>query len=242
MAPPTLALARVAARLRESGGPPEPPATSDPFELVLLENVAYLADPEARREAFDALRRSVGTRPAEILGARRSALEKVTERGILGARFASRLQECARIAMERFGGDLDAALRGPVDQAKRVLRAFPGIGEPGAEKVLLFSGRALFLAPDSNALRVLARLGLAEEGRSYAKTYASSRAAAESLPATASAYREAHLLLQRHGRLVCRRSAPRCDACPLVRDCAYARGVAAGSAARIRSRRSKGSS
>jgi endonuclease III len=240
MAPQSLA--GVVRRLRESGGAPETFPTSDPFELVLLENVAYLADPSTRREAFDELRRSVGTRPAEILDASRSSLEKATRRGIFGARFASRLQDCARIAIEKFGGDLDAAISGPVDRAKKALRAFPGIGEPGAEKVLLFCGRALFLAPDSNALRVLARLGFAEEQSSYAKTYASSRAAAASLPAKAEAYQEAHLLLQRHGRTLCRRSVPHCDQCPLVRDCDYARGVAGAAAPRIGSGRSRGSS
>ena len=235
MAPKSLA--RVVTRLRESGGPPETLPTSDPFELVLLENVAYLTDPRSRREAFDELRRSVGTRPAEILGASLPSLEKATARGIFGARFASRLQDCARIVVEEFGGDLGAAIRGPVDRAKRALRKFPGIGEPGSEKVLLFSGRALFLAPDSNALRVLVRLGFAEEHRSYAKTYASSREAAASLPAKVKAYQEAHLLLQRHGRTLCRRNAPHCDRCPLVRDCDHALGVAGCAAPRVGSRR-----
>jgi endonuclease III len=236
------ALSRIVARLRESGGPPERLSTSDPFELVLLENVAYLADPRRRREAFEDLRRTVGTRPAEILGASRPALEGVTARGILGARFASRLRDCARIAVERFGGDLDAAISGPVEGAKKALRAFPGIGEPGAEKILLFSGKALFLAPDSNALRVLARLRFVAEQGSYAKTYAASRAAAASLPDRATAYQEAHLLLQRHGRTVCRRGAPLCDRCPVAGDCDYARGVAGAAAPRIGSRRLRGPS
>src|SRR5262249_18687028 len=208
-------------------------------ELVLLENVAYLADPRRRREAFEELRRTVGTSPAAILGASPSALEKVTARGILGARFATRLRDCARIAVEEVGGDLGAAIRGPVDRAKKALRAFPGIGEPGAEKILLFSGRARFLAPDSNALRVLVRLGFVREQGSYAKTYAASLGAAAGLPETTAAYREAHLLLQRHGRVLCRRTAPLCDQCPLVRDCDHARGVAGGAAPRIGSRRSR---
>jgi endonuclease III len=31
--------------------------------------------------------------------------------------------------------------------------------------------------------------------------------------------RRAHLLLRRHGQLLCRRSAPECGACPLARGC-----------------------
>ena len=217
-------LAEAVRRLRGRYGKPEPPPTSDPFELVLYENVAYLAPPARRREAFEELRRRIGTSPAEILRARPEALRSVTACGILKAAFAEKLQECARIAVEDFGGDLSAALKGPLSAAIRSLRRFPGIGEPGAEKVLLFSGRAAPLAPDSNALRVLVRLGLVREEKSYAKTYAGSRAAAETLPGSVRARREAHLLLQEHGRTLCRRTAPLCEECPLSGGCAYALG------------------
>ena len=48
---------------------------------------------------------------------------------------------------------------------------FPMIGEPGAEKILLFSGVLAVLALDSNGVRVLVRLGVGEERKSYAATY-----------------------------------------------------------------------
>ncbi|HZN56771.1 MAG TPA: hypothetical protein VFD71_01760 [Planctomycetota bacterium] len=207
--------------LKSHYGRPEPPPTSDPFELILLENVAYLASPEERREAFSLLKKSIGTDPAKLLAAKPAALESVTARGILKAVFADKLRECARIVVQRFDGDLDAALDGSVGAAKKALRAFPGIGEPGAEKILTFSGRHAFLAPESNGLRVLVRLGLIAEDDSYAKTYAASRQAAASLPSKPGVMREAHLLLHEHGRTLCRRSAPKCEDCPLARSCAY---------------------
>ena len=151
---------------------------------MLLENVAYLATPERRRIAFEELRRTVGTRPAKILAASKKALEAVTAGGILKSTFAEKLRECARIVTERFGGDLGAAVDAPLPQAKKALRAFPGIGEPGAEKILLFSGRQALLAPESNGLRVMARLGVIREDKSYARTYAAARLAAEELPRT----------------------------------------------------------
>ncbi|HTO76957.1 MAG TPA: DUF1801 domain-containing protein [Thermoanaerobaculia bacterium] len=201
------------------------PPTSDPFELVLWENVAYLASPGKRREAFEQLRKTVGTTPAAIAGAPDGLLEKVTARGILWKAFAEKLRACARIALEEHGGDLAAVVRGPLPAAKRALRAYPGIGEPGAEKILLFAGRDALLAPDSNGLRVLARLGFAREEKSYAKTYAAARDAAKALPPAVRAMQKAHLLLQEHGRALCKRTAPRCEACPLTRKCAYALGA-----------------
>jgi endonuclease-3 len=218
----SLALRDALAVLKRHYGPPPPPPTSDPFELVLWENVAYLASPAKRREAFDLLKQTVGTKPATILKARPEALERVTSRGILKSTFAEKLHECARIAIDEFGGDLGTALKAPVAAAKRALRYFPDIGEPGAEKILLFSGREPLLAPESNGLRVLVRLGLVAEHGSYAKTYGASRDAAKSLAADIRAVQEAHLLLQQHGQTLFKRTLPHCRRCPLARACTYA--------------------
>jgi endonuclease III len=224
----SLTFAEVARTLRDHHGPPALVPTTDPFELVLLENVAYLASPAMRREAFEVLRRTVGTEPRRILKAGKAALERVTARGILKGRFAEKLLACARIALDHFDGDLAAATRRPIDEAIRALRQFPGIGEPGAEKILLFSGLLPFLAPDSNGLRVLARLGLVREETSYARTYAASRSVAEGWTAGIEALQEAHLLLKEHGQTLCRRTAPRCEACPLETVCAHARAAGPG--------------
>jgi endonuclease III len=209
-------------------GSPKAPPTADPFELILWENVAYLAPPARRLEAFEQLKRTIGTAPAALLEAPRSRLEAVTSHGILKGTSAAKLRECARIALEECGGDVGAALRGAPSRAKRVLRSFPGIGEPGAEKVLLFTGLGADLAPDSNGLRVLVRLGLVGEQGSYSRTYAASRQAAKGLPADPGFVREAHLLLREHGRTLCRRRLPRCSACPLEARCAFARGPSRG--------------
>src|SRR6188474_3641972 len=97
--------AAVAALGRLHGAPADPP-TGDPLELVLFENVAYLAPPERRREAFEELRRDVGTTPGALLAARPGELERVAARGILKGTSAEKLRECARIAVEAFGGDV----------------------------------------------------------------------------------------------------------------------------------------
>ena len=220
-----MTLREVVGALRKHYGSPVPPPTNDPFELILWETVVYLAPVARRREAFDDLRRTISTNPHAILAARRKVLEQVTARGILKRTSADKMQEAARIALERFDGNLSSVIDGPVAEATRALRLFPGIGEPGAEKILLFSGRAPLLAPDSNGLRVLVRLGLLREESSYAKTYAASRDLASDLPGDIAAVKAAHLLLQLHGQTLCKRAAPRCVECPLAKDCAYARSA-----------------
>ena len=220
-----MTLREVVATLRKYYGSPAGPPTSDPFELILWESVVYLAPLERRREAFDELKRTIGTTPDAIVAASRRDLEQVTAHGVLKQHTADKLREAARIALERFGGDLASVVRGRLPDASRALRLFPGIGAPGAEKILLFSGRAPLLAPESNGLRVLARVGLVREDASYARTYAASRELASALSKDPAVVKEAHLLLQQHGQTLCTRTLPRCDECPLARGCAYARST-----------------
>lgn len=213
------------AALRQLHGRPQPLPTADPFELILLENVAYLASPVRRREAFDLLRHTIGTTPEAIIGAPRALLQRVAAHGILKERFADKLLRCAQLAMEVSGGDLDLALRGTIENARRVLRRFPGIGVPTADKILLFSGRLVCLAPESNGLRVLVRLGWVDESKSYAGMYRASEDVQRQLPEEIPALQEAHLLLQQHGQALCKRASPRCGECPLAGGCAHALGI-----------------
>jgi endonuclease III len=97
---------------------------------------------------------------------------------------------------------------------------FPMIGEPGAEKILLFCGALNVLALESNGLRVLTRLGCGEERKSYAATYKSVREVTlEELPSDGPLLTKAHLLLRRHGQEICLRTGPVCHACPVSLQC-----------------------
>jgi len=221
MPPPRPDISAIIKVLRSHYGALDSIPATDPFELVLWENVAYLAPPARRAAAFEMLKREVGTSPQAILDAPLSTLEQVTAHGILKKKFAAKLQTCAEIALDKFQGDLRAAIAGPPPKAKSALRQFPGIGEPGAEKILLYSGVQPFLAPESNALRVLTRLGFITEEPSYARTYAAARKIERQIGADFKRLRQAHELLQHHGQTLCKRSKPACDSCPLAACCAY---------------------
>src|SRR5438034_11585695 len=155
-------------------GKPESPITTDPFELILLENIAYLVSDERREEAFAMLRKHAGTKPHEILAASHDEILKATKLGGMHPeQRVSRLREIALIAMNEFEGDLKPALRLPLPKAKQTLRKFPSIGEPSAEKILLFTRSYPILGLDSNGLRVVVRLGFGEEKQTYSATYRS---------------------------------------------------------------------
>ena len=218
----------IVGKLQRYYGAPARPFPTDPFQQLLWENVAYLASDTTRRAAFLLLKRTVGLGPEEILSASKAELRAVTSHGILPDKFVEKLRTTARIALGEFDGNMKEVVRRPLPVAKRALRTFPGIGEPGAEKILLFSGQQALLAPDSNALRVMKRVGVAPDRKSYAASYAAARDVAEAqLGHDVKKLQAAHQLLRQHGQELCKASRPACERCPVAPQCAYARSARA---------------
>jgi len=204
-------------------GEPELLEPRDPFEAIVWENAAYLVDDAHRAAVFERLNAQIGVSPASLLRAGPGKIEAVIASGggMRPAGRAAKVVRCAEIAMALAGGDLPSALRkldGP--GARRLLRRFPGIGEPGADKILLLAGLSDEPAVDSNGLRVLTRLGAVEEADAYAATYRRAARFLAGVTAASGARRARYFgLLRTHGRTLCKRAAPRCQECPLEQLC-----------------------
>jgi endonuclease-3 len=200
-----------------------PPASA--FKLILQENIGYLIDDARRETLLREFARRVGLDAARIARAPDELLFEIAQQG--GMHPAARVERWRRIAdivLTECGGDLDAHLRTlPVARARKLLKQFPAIGDPGADKILLFCGLDLRPALDSNGLRVLARLGVIEATASYAASYKAAVARlADAFAGDRDQLVSAYMLLREHGRALCKRSAPLCPACPLDAACAHA--------------------
>ena len=217
-------LQSVIIRLERHYGKPSHPPSTDPFELILWEQVGYLVDDERRAEAFNLLRARVGLTPGDILAASEKTLLEITKVGgaIAAPARAKRLREASRLVLTEFNGDLRKVLQEPFTKARKALSRFPSIGEPGAEKILLFTHSHPVMALESNGLRALVRLGYAAEQRNYDATYRKVRDAIQKeLKQDYSWLIRAHQLLRRHGQNLCKRSRPLCRNCPLTDLCDY---------------------
>jgi len=202
------------------GRPPKPPVT-DPFEMIVWESCAYLVDDARRAQVFARIRDRIGLSPRAIAGVPDAVLVETLEgSGMKPPDRAAKLKRCAELAEEIGIARLRSLVKRDPPAARSLLKKFPGIADPGADKILLFNGTARTLAPDSNALRVLVRLGFAKMERDYGRVYRSAvEATAGELPSTFPRLIAARELLRRHGQELCKRTSPRCEQCPLSARC-----------------------
>lgn len=214
-------LARQLDRLEARHGRPPRPLPERALDWILWDNVAYLVPDERREKAYRALGDATGLRADGILAVPRERLLEIARLG--GMQPERRVEKLIAIAarvQDEHDGDLEAVLRLSVAKARRALKRFPGIGDPGADRIVLFTGTHPLPALESNGLRVLVRLGLVEEAKSYAATYRAATAALAPYADRGCAWlMRAHDLLRRHGKTVCKQNEPRCDECPLAEEC-----------------------
>jgi endonuclease III len=204
---------------RDAGEPAREPV--DPYAAVLHENAGYLVD-DARRDALYARIVALAPNPRALLAADREQLLAIARDG--GMRPEERVERWRAIAEITLGeadGDLLGALRAlPPARAKRLLRRYPAIGEPGAERILLFANVAPVASVESNGLRVLERYGVVVAGQPYARAYRDAcTVLRDAFGDDGDALRRAFLALRRHGKTLCRRTVPDCPRCPVRTAC-----------------------
>jgi endonuclease III len=215
-------------------GPQYAAGPTDPFEMIIYLNCGYPASDAACSKGFDALKQELGLSPKEILAAPKSKLVKLLRLGgIVPELRADRLKEIARKVKAEFDGNLKAVLKSgmplgkkqtdkDIRGAKKILQQFPVIGEPSAEKILLFSKLAPVAAVPSAFVEVPTRLWFGKAGKNYAADYRAAREILSSgLAQTLEARQRAYLLLKKHGQQTCKRSHPKCEICPLTGQCSY---------------------
>ena len=219
----SLTLADVHRALEKQHGGVGQKGAADPWELLLWENVADLVSDDRRAQAFRSLEREIGLAPEKILATDRTRLAGViADGGMLPDLRADKVLACARVVTKMGGVEALRALvtKGDVQAAYDALQVFPSIGGPGADRLLLLLHRKKKLAPESNALRVMSRLGWVEETASYSTTYRNANEALRpQLPDDWKTLVSMHQLLKVHGQEVCKPKKPRCASCPLAAGC-----------------------
>jgi len=215
-------------------GKQEPGWPVDPYEFLVWWHCGYPASDVACAKGWESLKKEVGVSIPEILAAPPAKLARALKPGGMVPEIrALRLKEIAARIKDELGGNLRAALVGPIAQVRKTLKKFPNIADPGADRILLFGEIAPVAAVPSNCPHVLVRILKGQERENYGVTYREAQAAIESeVPEKFEARMRAYLLLKRHGQELCKRSKPKCPECPVKASCAFFAGKFRGGAER----------
>jgi len=202
-------------------GPQEPCWPTDPYAFLIWLHCGYPASDSLCARGWESLNQSIGVQPEQLLAASIPQLTKAMKPGgMVPERRAMRLQEIATRVQNEFAGDLSGRLSGP--DARKLLKKFPNIADPGADRILLFAKIAPLAAVPSNCPQVLVRIQRGRERDNYVVTYKEAQAAIEKeVPQNFEARMRAYLLLKQHGQELCKRTKPKCDRCPVRAGCAF---------------------
>lgn len=210
-------------KLEEFHGQQVPSWPTDPYEFLVWWHCGYPASDAACAKGWKKLGSEIGIDPDKLLAATPRALAAALKPGgLIPELRALRLKEIAMRVRDQLGGDLRAALAGPTSHARKILKKFPGIADPGADRILLFAGITPVAAVPSNCTQVLVRVIHGRERGNYAIDYRESqRAIGGEVRETIDARTRAYLLLRNHGQEICKRTKPKCKECPINSSCAF---------------------
>lgn len=184
------------------------------FEVLVSTVLSQSTTVANERRGMDGLREAFGdVRPSVLARAPVRRIEAAIWHAGLARRKAARIREIARIVERRWGGSLDGILSADTAAARSVLLSLPGVGPKTADVVLAVAGAHPTFPVDTHVARIARRWNLARD-----RGYEAVRGALEAWTPPEKRL-PWHWALIAHGREVCRARAPRCDACPVSRDC-----------------------
>jgi endonuclease III related protein len=125
---------------------------------------------------------------------------------------AKKLKAFVRFLQTGYNGSLSRMFRTPTTTLRERLLEVHGIGPETADSILLYGGSHPIFVVDAYTHRILGRHGITDGKADYEKV----RALIEkSIPQQAELFNEFHALIVNTGKSWCRKSAPRCEGCPL---------------------------
>jgi endonuclease III len=197
-------------------GVPKPERGLDPLD-VLIETILSQSTTNANSDrAFESLKRRFPTWEA-ARRARVTSIEAAIRSGGLAKQKSPRIKQLLNEIHKRRGSlDLSFLKSAPLEEARRFLASFKGVGPKTAACTLLFACNRAVFPLDTHIFRIARRLGLIPEKCSDEEAH---RLMGAMIPSKR--YYEVHINLIRLGRKVCRPRNPSCEQCCLIDYCVY---------------------
>ncbi len=185
-----------------------------PFETLVVTIISQNTADRNTAKAFENLSKRFEISPEALAKTELTQIEAAIKPAGLYKSKAKAIKHAASTILEEYGGTLQPILSLPLEEARKTLMQFPGVGPKTADVVLLFSAEQPTIPVDTHVNRVSKRLGFAPMTADYEVVRKSLQALFE-----AKDYLAVHVLLIAHGRKTCKARHPLCDNCPVNMYC-----------------------
>jgi endonuclease-3 related protein len=125
---------------------------------------------------------------------------------------AKKLKAFVRFLQTEYAGSLKRMFLTPTMELREKLLSVHGIGPETADSILLYAGNHPVFVVDAYTHRIFGRHGITDGKPDYETVRGLVEA---SMPRRAELFNEFHALIVNTGKNWCRKSAPRCEKCPL---------------------------
>src|SRR6266853_3121130 len=183
-----------------------------PFEVIVGAILTQNTSWGNVERAIANLRSAQMLTPSAISEARMSRLAVLVRPSGYFRQKAKKLKAFVRFLQREYGGSLKRMFDTPTEILRGKLLSVHGIGPETADSILLYAGNHPVFVVDAYTHRIFGRHGITDSKPQYETV----RALFESgLPRHPQLWNEFHALIVNTGKTWCRKSAPRCEECPL---------------------------
>ncbi len=189
-------------------------STEDPFETLIATIISQNTNNKNAAKAFEQLSNKYEITPEALANGKTDEIERRIKPAGLYKNKAAAIKQASKAIIEKFHGDLETILSLELDEARKTLMEFQGVGPKTADIILLFSGDKPTIPVDTHVNRVSKRLGLAPIKGGYETVRCSLQGFYD-----AKDYLAVHVLLVQHGRRYCTARKPSCKTCPVRHLC-----------------------
>jgi endonuclease-3 len=189
-------------------------SSKDSFNTLIVTIISQNTADRNTARAFENLSNGFKITPEALAKAKQKEIEECLKVAGLYRNKAKTIKQVSKTILKRYHGNLKPILSLPLEEARRALMQFPGVGPKTADVVLLFCAKQNTIPIDTHVNRVSKRLGLAPAKGDYEAI----RKTLQSIY-NPKDYMQVHLLLILHGRKYCRARAPLCRECPISMLC-----------------------
>jgi endonuclease-3 related protein len=208
----TVILEDIYRRLWDAMGPQHWWPGQSPLEVmvgaVLVQNTNW----QNVRRAIENLRQADLLEPHALYAVSEEELQELIRPAGYYRVKAKRLRSLLKFFIERYQGSIEAMFGARLSLLRDELLAVHGIGPETADSILLYAGGLPSFVVDAYTYRIFTRHGWIGFDADYQQIQEYFQGG---LPADAALYNEYHALLVRVGKDYCRKTQPKCHACPL---------------------------